>query len=162
MVTDVERIDGNAYANDFVDRVWGSSQAQVVLAGGGGDDNYHLNDDRGSNSVILENAGEGNDTIFAAAHSYTLAANVENLVALASSFIGTGPRNLVGNAADNIIDVSQAGSSVNGFRLDGGAGADALIGGYYDDTFVLDDANDVIFESSASTSNDTEIGRAHV
>src|SRR3546814_18951761 len=99
MVTDVERIDGNAYATDFVDRVWGSSQAQVVLAGGGGDDNYHLNDDRGSNSVILENAGEGNETIFAAAQRYTLTETVEHLVALASEFIGTGPRNMVAQAA---------------------------------------------------------------
>jgi Ca2+-binding RTX toxin-like protein len=74
----------------------------VTMRGGTGDDLYELY--RGQNSVIIENAGEGIDTVITT-HSHTLSANVENLYLDPEGldhgyFIYTGR----GNALDNHIE----------------------------------------------------------
>jgi serralysin len=86
-----------------------------AMAGGAGNDLY-LVDDAGD--TVLELGGEGVDTVSTGLASYTLGANVENLVMTGSAASGTG------NALNNVL-TGNSGSN----RLDGGAGNDTLRGG---------------------------------
>ncbi|MGO4524410.1 beta strand repeat-containing protein [Microvirga sp. 2MCAF35] len=105
-----------------------------LLAGGADDDTYvvdHVND------IVIEDADEGTDLVRASI-SYVLGANVENLILIGSDSInGTGnelSNSIIGNAGDNV--------------LDGGEGADELEGGLGNDTYVVDDAADIVDEEA--------------
>ena len=69
-------------------------------------------------TMVIENLGEGNDTVYATTH-LTLSANVENLILQGSADLqgyGNGLVNSIyGNAGNNI--------------LNGNIGADIMIGG---------------------------------
>ena len=104
-----------------------------TLIGGAGDDTYVVD---GSDTVV-EAAGGGTDTVQSAA-SYTLGANVENLV-----LTGAGNLSGTGNALNNAI-FGTDGANV----LDGGAGADTLAGGAGDDTYIVDNSGDVVVEAA--------------
>lgn len=90
------------------------------LQGGLGNDRYIIT----TTDSVIELAGEGVDTIETTLNTWTLSANVENLV-----FVGTGNFTATGNAVDNVI----TGGIANDL-LTGGAGADTLAGGDGDDT----------------------------
>ncbi|MDM0010118.1 calcium-binding protein [Variovorax sp. J22G73] len=108
--------------------------AANVLAGGGGDDTYIV----GTGDTVLEAVGQGTDTVIADG-SYTLGANLENLTL-------TGAGTATGNALDNVVTAGASGST-----LDGGAGADRLVGGSYANlTFVVDNVGDSIEVNTAS------------
>lgn len=133
----LDTLEGGA-GNDRLDGGAGRDQ----LIGGEGDDIYRVDD---SDDVVLEQAGEGNDTVESTAYRYVLSANVENLVLVEGSgayeaVAGEGSQTLIGNSQGN--------------RLDGGAGADRMVGGDGDDTYVVDDVGDVIVEL-ADEGNDT-------
>ncbi|HEY0623756.1 hypothetical protein [Sphingomonas sp.] len=87
-----------------------------VLRGGAGNDLYVVYE---AGDQVIEAAGEGRDRIRTAASSYTLGANVEELV-----YTGTIGATMTGNALDNFI-VGSGGED----RLAGGEGADVLRGG---------------------------------
>lgn len=87
-----------------------------VLRGGTGNDLYVVYE---AGDQVIEAAGEGRDRIRTAATSYTLGANVEELV-----YTGTIGATMTGNALDNFI-VGSGGED----RLAGGDGADVLRGG---------------------------------
>jgi Ca2+-binding RTX toxin-like protein len=131
-------ISGGA-GNDTLDGGGGND----TLIGGTGDDNYGVHT---TNDVIVEKAGEGTETVWSDAASYTLSANVENLN-LVGSVNGTGndgDNSIIGyGAGDNIIS-GGAGNDT----LDGGAGNDTLIGGTGDDTYGVHNPNDVIVEKA--------------
>jgi Ca2+-binding RTX toxin-like protein len=103
------------------------------MAGGTGNDAYYV-DTRFD--VILENQGEGTDTVFASCN-YTLAANLENLILLpGGDWSGAGnslANRIVGNDGNNL--------------LSGGLGADTLEGGLGDDIYVLSDNLDTIIDT---------------
>lgn len=103
------------------------------LAGGSGDDIYVVDQ---AEDVVIEYANEGSDTVRATA-SYTLSANVENLILEAEG----GYINGTGNALVNTL----TGNDYDN-RLDGGAGADILIGRAGNDTYVVDTLSDQIVE----------------
>ena len=104
-------LDGGAgddmlYANEFSD---GSPD---ILRGGAGNDRYYISTGYqygSSPDTVIELEGEGVDTVFAESFSYTLTANVENLVGVFNSstwywqnpsypgWIVHIPRALVGN-----------------------------------------------------------------
>jgi Ca2+-binding RTX toxin-like protein len=113
---------GNA-GNDILHA--GSGLWTDVLMGGAGDDIYELYN---VGSQVLENVGEGTDTLRSYAWVTTLPANVENLLLVdtVSNVNGTG------NALNNSI-AGNAGNNV----LSGLGGADTLAGGAGQDTFVL-------------------------
>lgn len=127
------RTDNTLYGGAGADTLDGGFGADT-LVGGAGDDTY-VADNAGD--TVLENAGEGLDTIKTGV-SAALSANVENLVltgAMAINGIGNGLDNqLLGNAGDN--------------RLDGGAGADFMAGGRGNDIYVIDQMGDVIVENA--------------
>jgi trimeric autotransporter adhesin len=121
-------ITGNAGAN-----VLNGMGGNDTLAGGGGDDSYYVG--YPDTVTIVENAGEGTDTVNVIAfEGYTLDANVERLIlAMGGAATGNGLDNeIYGNAQAN--------------TLDGGAGADLLVGGLGDDVYVVDHAADNVVE----------------
>jgi serralysin len=129
------------------DALYNSATSVDNLAGGSGDDIYEV---LNGLSTIVENAGEGTDTVFTNVN-YTLAANVENMY-LYGSVNGTG------NAGDNTIVGNGAGDNL----IDGGAGNDALYGGDGNDTLkggtgnnTLNGGtgNDALYNSATSVDN---------
>ncbi|MBB4252724.1 Ca2+-binding RTX toxin-like protein [Rhizobium sp. BK008] len=118
---------GNASANVISggsgnDTLDGGAGADT-LTGGTGNDIYVVDS---IGDIIVENAGEGTDTVKTSLTSYTLGSNVENL-----TYTGTAAFTGTGNALDNVIT---GGSGAN--RLSGGGGDDILIGGAAADTFA--------------------------
>src|SRR5262249_24479551 len=99
-----------------------------TMTGGTGNDVYFVDN---PGDVVMENANEGMDTVYASTH-YQLTANVENL-----TLQGGTDLQAYGNALVNVI-TGNNGNNV----LDGGAGGDLLSGGMGDDVYFVDDAGD--------------------
>jgi Ca2+-binding RTX toxin-like protein len=148
-----------------------------TLVGGEGSDIYliGLAADHTSDEVIADSGASGIDEIrFAAAAASTLTLN-SNTSGVERVVIGTGTGaaaistgtlalnvnasavgyalDITGNAGANTLTGTGYGDTLNGGagndRLDGGAGADRLKGGTGNDTYVVDNADDVIEETSA-------------
>jgi Ca2+-binding RTX toxin-like protein len=97
------------------------------LVGGTGNDVFRVDD---VGDVVVEASGEGTDRIETSLNSFTLtAAHVEDL-----TYTGTGAFMGTGNALANSIT--------------GGAGSDTLVGLSGDDTYIVDDAVDVVTEAT--------------
>ena len=107
-----------------------------TLLGGTGNDVYYVDT---ATDVIIENAGEGIDTV-SSSLSYTLADNLENLILSDNAIAGVGnalDNTLIGNDDNNIL-YGLAGNDI----LNGGAGNDTLLGGSGNDTLLGGDGND--------------------
>ena len=93
-----------------------------TMIGGAGADTYVVNV---ATDVVTELAGEGTDTVNAGV-TYTLGANVENLV-----LTGTGTINGTGNALGNTLTGNSANNTLQGAAgndtLDGGSGTDTAL-----------------------------------
>ncbi|TCL69429.1 calcium-binding protein, partial [Rhizobium sp. BK251] len=125
-----------------------------ALIGGTGDDTYIVDV---AGDVIVENVGEGIDTVKAASAAYTLADNVENLTYTGTvAFAGTG------NDLNNTITGGDAADRLSGGAgndtLDGGAGADTLIGGTGDDTYIVDLTTDMVTEAANEGTDTVKTG----
>ncbi len=115
-------VTGNG-GNNTLDGAGGTD----TLQGGAGNDVYIVND---GTETVVENAGEGTDSVISTI-TYTLTAEVENLVLLGSSAIdGTG------NALDN--------------TLTGNSAANLLAGGLGNDTYVIDALDTIAADTGGS------------
>src|SRR5262249_42548137 len=105
-----------------------------ITAGGAGNDAYIVDN---AGDMVVENAGEGADTVFSSAN-IALSANVENLVLQGGADLqgfGNDLSNaILGNTGNNLID--------------GGTGGDAMTGGLGDDVYFVDNAGDIVIESA--------------
>jgi Ca2+-binding RTX toxin-like protein len=155
-------LQGNSAADSLV-----GGAGQDVLDGGLGADTMVGGD--GNDSFMVDNIGDvvvetatvaGGDTVHffgsGSFKSYTLGANVENLVLMDGNYTPTGSAantntlNGKGNALNNLILGNANANLLEGGAgndtLDGGVGADTLIGGSGDDIYYVNNGNDVIQE----------------
>lgn len=125
------------------------------LAGGLGDDSYVVDS---AGDEVDESEGAGIDTILRKYETnFVLTDSVENLALLNNAVTGVGNvlnNAITGNDSDNDLmgldgDDVLTGGAGNDY-LDGGAGIDRLEGGAGDDTYIVDDSNDVVAESSGN------------
>ena len=141
---------GVAWWDSTAVSTWGGAD---TLIGGAGNDVYYVDGSvygphaRGSyrqDDIVVENPGEGIDTVVfqpGNGDSAVLPENVEILIAVA-------PGTLVGNALDNIIETRWFGLGLLESTIDGGAGADWMIGTSRPDTYFVDNPGDVVDDRS--------------
>jgi microcystin-dependent protein len=147
--------DLQGYGNVLVNALYGNGGSNIlngnsgadVMRGGAGNDAYFVDD--GSDQVI-ENAGEGNDTVYASVN-FGLSANVENLI-----LQGGADLQGYGNGLVNLL-IGNTGSNL----LNGGAGADTMRGGLGNDAYFVDDGNDQVIENPGE-GNDTVYATVHL
>ena len=129
-------ITGNS-GNNTIDGAGGTDS----MAGGQGNDTYIVDD---ATDTVTEGVAAGTDTVNASV-SYTLTANVENLVLTGVAAInGTGndlANVLTGNAANNTLS-----GGIGNDTLNGNGGTDTMLGGTGDDAYTVDDSTDVVTE----------------
>jgi Ca2+-binding RTX toxin-like protein len=150
---------GGAGNDVLSDGVTPGNVGSATMTGGTGNEFYFV---KSASDVIIENAGEGTDTVFTTLSSYTLGANLEALKFIgANNQPGTGSFTGTANDAGNVI---VGGNGPN--TLIGGAGADNLFGGTGNDVFTGGAGNDVMtggggndtFNATAGDGNDIYIG----
>lgn len=126
---------GNALANHIV----GSTGNDTLIGNGGAD---ILEGRSGNDTYVVDNIGQtivdsGGIDLVKTSISWTLQTGLENL-----TYIGSGGATLTGNSSANII-IGGAGAD----RLVGAGGADSLQGGLGDDTYVIDNATQLITDT---------------
>jgi Ca2+-binding RTX toxin-like protein len=135
-------VESRSYSDGTVERYYTEITTEIdTLDGGTGNDIYII----GSNDIVIEQANGGIDTVVLNSeylyspvnpdpiHTYTLGANVENLMLRDADQRHV----LIGNDLDNVIKIDHWNSWESwdrGHTLDGGAGNDTLIAGHgFDD-----------------------------
>nr|WP_298144470.1 M10 family metallopeptidase [uncultured Pseudomonas sp.] len=112
----IENAVGSAYADTLIGNQWanvlnGGAGADQMI-GGDGADFYYVDNSGDVVSETNATASGGIDTVYSYLATYTLGANIENLIA-------SGSANGTGNSLNNLI-YAGAGNNI----LDGGAGTD--------------------------------------
>jgi len=138
----------NVIAGNFNDTLTGDSQNNRLdgwlgadtMRGGLGNDTYIVDN---TGDRVEEAASAGTDTVQSSI-SYTLGANVENLI-----LTGSGVINGTGNGLNNVITGNGSANVLNG-----GVGADTMRGGLGNDTYIVDNTGDRV-EEAASAGTDT-------
>ena len=139
-------VDGGD-GNDYLDGVSGND----TLIGGLGNDQLVVDN---VNDVVIENANEGSDSIFANNVSWTLGDNFEGL-----SLRGTANTDGTGNAVDNSIYGNNGNNTISGLGgndyVYASGGNDLIFGGDGNDYLDGVDGNDSLYGDAG---NDQLIG----
>ncbi|WP_298192439.1 calcium-binding protein [Novosphingobium sp.] len=146
-------------ADDIIDALGGDDRIDGgrgadTMTGGTGDDTFLVDTQK---DIVIEGLGGGIDTVLLTLRSnapstkYTLADNVENLVATSES---NARLLLYGNALDNRITAGDGNDYLSGL-----GGTDTMLGGLGDDNYVVDRSDDKIIEK-AGAGNDNVIAYA--
>ena len=138
---DANMLIGNS-GNNLLD---GDAGADTML-GGLGNDVYFVDN---AGDQVIENPGEGNDTVFSTAH-FRLSANIDNLV-----LVGNTGLQGYGNSLVNLI----YGTTGRRYPRRRG-GADVMFGGAGNDAYFVDNASDFVFENPGEGA-DTVFSTAH-
>ncbi|HYC48362.1 MAG TPA: DUF4347 domain-containing protein, partial [Burkholderiales bacterium] len=131
--------------NDALD----GGEGNDVMLGGSGDDAYGVS---AAGDVVTEAAGEGTDTVLSSI-TYTLGANLENLILTGAAANGTGNienNTISGNELANTLNGAGANDTLFGLggndTLNGSTGDDLMAGGLGNDSYAVDAAGDVVVE----------------
>jgi Ca2+-binding RTX toxin-like protein len=108
-----------------------------IMYGGTDNDHYYVDN---AGDIVREYAGEGTFDVVWALASYTLPAGSE--IEQFNADWGSAPINLTGNELSNIINGNDGDNVING-----GAGADIMNGWKGNDTYVVDNPGDDLFEN---------------
>ena len=130
--------DNLLFGEDGNDRLWADDGIDSMYGGRG--DDYYIVDS--VDDVVGEDVDQGTDTIQTTV-DYVLSDNVERLYLLNGTSRGTG------NALDNEIYTNVA--VLNDVTIDGGSGADRMSGSFGDDTYIIDNRFDAVFEFASFT-----------
>ena len=143
----------NLTGNELANILEGNAASNVLNGAGGvdslkgfaGNDAYIVDN---ASDAITEAAGQGTDNVNASV-SYVLAAGVEAETLRTTNAAGTTAINLTGNDLVNLV-IGNAGANI----LTGGAAADNLQGLGGNDSYLVDNAADVVVEAAgAGTDN---------
>ena len=128
------------------DKVVGTSGDDVLQAAGahtmtgyGGNDTYYVDN---AGDGVVEASGGGTDKVLASV-SYALSAGSSIELLATTNVSGTTAINLTGNDVGQTIE-GNAGNNI----LNGGGGADTMIGHAGNDDYYVDNAGDKVVESS--------------
>lgn len=150
VVVDISGIDSDG------DVLRGISGTNDTLTGGIGSDNYFVDD---AGDTIVEIGGEGTADRVSAVVSFALAADDDIEIMSTSSSSSKAAINLKGNALSQTI-YGNAGKNI---LHDGGAGgADRMLGGDGNDTYVVYNASDVIVERAGEGNDRVSAGVSYV
>lgn len=121
--------------NDTLDGKAGAD----TMKGLGGNDTYWVDN---SGDIIVEASGGGSDSVRTTLTGYTLGSHLEKLY-----YHGTSTADFtgIGNGLDNYIE-GWGGNDI----LDGGAGADTMVGLGGNDNYFVDNAGDVVAEQAGN------------
>ena len=175
-------MDDRLYGNASSNILWGNGGNDILdgrggtdtVIGGTGNDTYYVDN---AGDVVVEYAGEGSDWV-ATSISYTLGQNLEG-----ANLIVAGDLDLTGNELDNRLhgngwaNVLTGGLGNDTLRgengddqlfggagddvLDGGWAIDSMTGGTGSDTYIVDNASDVISETGGQGTDEVRTSQSY-
>jgi hypothetical protein len=147
---------GNRLTGNEADNVLDGGGGVDSMAGGKGNDTYYVDNIKDTAMETLSaSSGGGIDRVYSSI-SFTLGANLENLVLTSGAKNGTGNslhNDIVGNAEANTI-VGNGGHDT----IDGGGGSDTVTGGAGNDRMVVSSGNDVVRYTNELDGHDVIVG----
>src|SRR5262245_21685430 len=154
----IENVTGSAFGDQItgnsLDNVLDGSGGADVMAGGNGNDTYIVDDVR---DVVSEVAGQGTADRVQTSISYALASGSEVEFLETTDASGTKAINLIGNSFGNTITGNDGANSING---GGAADTSSALSG--NDTYVVDNAGDVVIEAAGQGTDRVQASTSYV
>ncbi|MES1199447.1 MAG: calcium-binding protein, partial [Pseudomonadota bacterium] len=131
----------NTITGNSTNNTLNGGAGEDTLNGGLGNDNYVVN----SAGDVVNDSGGNADTVTSFIDIATLTANIENLTLAGTALIGGG------NELNNVVVGNNLNNTLTGGlgndQLNGGVGADTMSGGQGDDSYLVENAGDVVIEN---------------